>query len=112
MGSYNEQKEATTNKVRFSINPEGQIEFDAQGLSEWEATEIISQVATQAREQRSAAKKIQEIKAHLRILYALPSLGLCGGAGDGIQFHNFQDNFRSFYPRGSKCPKIVFRSFL
>jgi uncharacterized protein YoaH (UPF0181 family) len=62
MGSYNEQKEATTNKVRFSINPEGQIEFDAQGLSEWEATEIISQVATQAREQRSAAKKIQEIK--------------------------------------------------
>jgi len=62
MGSYNEQKEATTNKVRFSINPEGQIEFDAQGLSEWEAIEIISQVATQAREQRSATKKIQEIK--------------------------------------------------
>jgi hypothetical protein len=62
MDNYIEQKEATTNKVRFSINPEGQIEFDAQGLNEWEVSDVINQVATQAREQRSATKKIQEIK--------------------------------------------------
>lgn len=60
MDNYNDTKEATTNKVRFSITPEGKIEFDAQGLSEWEAEAVINQVATQAREQRRATQKIKE----------------------------------------------------
>lgn len=61
MDNYNEVKEATTNKVRFSITPEGKIEFDAQGLSEWEAEAVINQVANQAREQRKATQKIKEV---------------------------------------------------
>ncbi len=62
MDNYSEQKEAITSKVRFSINSDGKIEFDAQGLSEWEAEALINQVAAQAREQRSATQKINEIK--------------------------------------------------
>jgi hypothetical protein len=61
MDNY-EVKEATPHKVRFSITPEGEVKFDAQGLSEWEAEALINQVATQAREQRSATQKIREIK--------------------------------------------------
>lgn len=61
MDNYSEVKEATTNKVRFSITPEGKIEFDAQGLSEWEAEAVIDRVATQAREQRKATQRIKEV---------------------------------------------------
>lgn len=61
MDNYNEVKEATTNKVRFSITPEGKIEFDAQGLNEWEVTQAIDQVTAQAREQRKATQKIREV---------------------------------------------------
>lgn len=68
MDNFNEAKEAKTNKVRFSINPDGKIEFDAQGLSEWEAEAVINQVAVQAREQRSAAQKIREIKFTSEVL--------------------------------------------
>lgn len=61
MDNYNEVKEGIANKVRFSISPEGKIEFDAQGLSEWEAEAVINQVTNQAREQQRTTQKIKEV---------------------------------------------------
>lgn len=61
MDNYNEVKEATTNKVKFSITPEGKIEFDAQGLEEWEVSEVINQVTTQARSQQKTNQRIKEV---------------------------------------------------
>ena len=60
MDNYN--KEATQSKVRYSINPDGKVEFDANGLEEWQLTEALSQVSTQAREQRRSAQKLSELK--------------------------------------------------
>ena len=61
MDNYKEKEEVTSNKVRFSLSPEGKIEFDAHGLTEWEVSDAIQQISEQAREQRKATQKLKEI---------------------------------------------------
>lgn len=61
MDKYNETREATTNKVKFSITPEGKIEFDAEGLDQWQLNDALHQVAEQGNQQRRAAQKIKEV---------------------------------------------------
>ena len=74
MDNY-ETKEAATNKVRFSISQEGEIKFDADGLEDWQLTDAIAQVTTQARQQRQASQKIKEITLTTEFLMHCLALG-------------------------------------
>ena len=49
----------TANKVTFSINQNGEIEFDATGLEEWETTQVIEQITKQAQKQQKATQTKQ-----------------------------------------------------
>jgi hypothetical protein len=54
-----ETQTKTTNKVTFKINTNGEIEFDATGLEEWETAEVIQKVTAQAQNQHKAAQTKQ-----------------------------------------------------
>ncbi len=54
-----ETQTKTTNKVTFKINTNGEIEFDATGLEEWETAEVIQHITAQAQKQQRAAQTKQ-----------------------------------------------------
>jgi hypothetical protein len=64
MDNYNEVKEAeATNKVRFSITPDGKVEFDAQGLEDWRLSDAIYQTREAAQDSQKARQKLKEVAA-------------------------------------------------
>jgi hypothetical protein len=64
MDSYEQQKEATASKVRFSISSQGDIRFDAEGVESWELPEAIAQVRKEGSEARRSHQQIQELQAN------------------------------------------------
>lgn len=85
MDNYNEVKEATTNKVRFSIN-DGRIEFDSEGLKDWEVEAVIDQIASQARQQQQARQKIQEIRFTSELMMHCTAIAFCAVLVFGLSF--------------------------
>lgn len=62
MDNYKEATTKTTNQVRFSINQDGNIKFDANGVEAWQLTDTIAQTHQIAREGYKARQKLKEIE--------------------------------------------------
>lgn len=50
-------------KVRFSIHPDGRIEFESEGSDEWAINDAINQARQVASENRSHQRKVKEVAA-------------------------------------------------
>lgn len=62
MDNFTTQEETTTqSKVKFSLTPDGKLEFDCQGLQEWEVTNVIEQITSQANKQLKTQKLLAEL---------------------------------------------------